>query len=99
MMIVWKGGESLSEILEIHRRAGAWFAENWLIEEALHHKSEAADITAAAQLVARQRHDLMNQEQWQRLGRLLNLVPKQTIQNDLGAALLRRPLKHMITDS
>jgi len=77
------------EILELHRRAGEWFDENWLIEEALHHKLAAGDIPAAAQLVSQHRHDLMNQEQWHRLDRLLNLLPEQTIQNDLELLLCR----------
>jgi len=38
-------------ISAIHRRAGRWFAENILIDEALQHMLAAGDVSAAAQLI------------------------------------------------
>jgi len=46
-----------------------------LIEEALDHALAGQDATAAADLVARHRHQLYNQEQFSRLTRLLRLLP------------------------
>ncbi len=56
----------------LHTRAGAWFARNELIDEALHHFLAADDTAAAVALVARHRYDLMNRAQWQRLDRYLH---------------------------
>jgi LuxR family maltose regulon positive regulatory protein len=63
-----------------HHRAGTWFAENGLLEEALHHILAAGDIPKAALLVAKHRHDLMNKEQWHRLRGWLDLLPRHTVE-------------------
>ena len=62
---------SAADISGLHARAGAWFAQNGLIDEALHHFLAADDTAAAAALVARHRYALMNQAQWPRLDRYL----------------------------
>ena len=54
-------------ILDLHRRASAWFADHGFIEDALAHSHEGEDQEAAARLVKQNRHDIMNQEQWYRL--------------------------------
>lgn len=61
-----------AEVTALHTRAGARFARNGWIDEALHHLLAANDISAAADLVARHRYALMNQTQWQRLDRYLH---------------------------
>jgi LuxR family maltose regulon positive regulatory protein len=60
-----------TEISELHTHAGTWFAENDLIDEALHHYSAAENIAEAVALVARHRYILMNRAQWSRLKRYL----------------------------
>jgi len=62
---------SAADISGLHARAGAWFAQNGLIDEALHHFSVADDTAAAADLVARYRHALINRAQWARLDQYL----------------------------
>ncbi|HSR30838.1 MAG TPA: LuxR C-terminal-related transcriptional regulator, partial [Anaerolineae bacterium] len=62
---------SAADISELHARAGAWFAQKGLIDEALHHFSTAGDTSAAVALVARHRYALMNRAQWPRLERYL----------------------------
>ncbi|MDX2439919.1 MAG: AAA family ATPase, partial [Desulfobacterales bacterium] len=66
----------------LHKRASEWFAENGLIEEALHHALDGGDTAFAVQLVAQNRHDLLNQEQWTRLRRWLNLLPHDCIEEN-----------------
>jgi LuxR family maltose regulon positive regulatory protein len=66
-------GYSPADISTLHTRAGAWFAQNSLVDEALHHFLAADDISAAADLVARHRYTLMNGARWQRLDRYLHL--------------------------
>ncbi len=70
---------SPAEISALHLRASAWFAQNRYLEEALHHALAAGDRPAAVQIVARHRHELMNQDQWQRLERWVHLFPRQLI--------------------
>jgi LuxR family maltose regulon positive regulatory protein len=60
-----------ADISELHARAGAWFAQKGLIDEALHHFLTADDTSAAMALVARHRYALMNRAQWPRLERYL----------------------------
>jgi LuxR family maltose regulon positive regulatory protein len=73
---------SPDDIDAFHQRAGTWFAENGLLEEALHHILAAGDIPKAARLVAKHRHDLMNMEQWHRLRGWLDLLPHDTVEGD-----------------
>lgn len=64
------------EIADLHRTAGAWFAENSYIEEALHHFLASGDTAEAVQLVMDNRHDLLNSSQIIRLERLLAMLPE-----------------------
>ncbi len=68
------------EFASLHRRAGAWFASNGLVEEALDHTLVAGDVKGAARLVEDNRHDALNLEDWATLERWLNLLPEETIQ-------------------
>jgi LuxR family maltose regulon positive regulatory protein len=72
---------SPDDIADLHKRAGAWFAGNGLVEEALHHTLEAGDVGGAGQLVAQHRHDLMNKERWHQLRRIMNLLPYDTLES------------------
>lgn len=71
---------SLDDIDKLHRRAGTWFADKGLVEEALHHFLASRDTQAAARLVTRSRHDIMNQEKWHRLERCLRMLPPTSIE-------------------
>jgi LuxR family maltose regulon positive regulatory protein len=77
-----KSRYSPHDISALHKQASAWFAENGLIEDALHHALEAGDPSGAAQLMARHRHDLVNQEQWHRLGRWLRMLTRDIVEKD-----------------
>ena len=64
---------STADISGMHIRAGAWFAQKGLIDEALHHFLTADDTAAAVDLVARHRHALTNRAQWARLDQYLRM--------------------------
>jgi len=68
------------EITGLHERASQWFAENGYFEEALNHALTADNIDRAVKLVAQQRYALTNQLQWQRLERMLQKFPADTIE-------------------
>ncbi len=68
------------EIADLHVRASAWFAENGLIEEALHHALAADDTQGALRLIARHRGHLVNHEQWHRLDRWMDMFSATPIE-------------------
>jgi len=73
---------STDEIATLHDRACSWFEENGMIEEAFHHALTGSGPEAAGKLVARYRHKMMDKEQWHRLGRLMDLLPRAVVENN-----------------
>ncbi len=86
---------SAEEINALHTRASIWFAENGLIEEALQHALAGDDIPAAMQLVARHGHQLMNDQQWPRLERWLDMLPRDRVEQDPELLLLEAWIYHI----
>ncbi len=80
------GGEGIAAL---HSRASAWFAQNHLMDEALHHALVAGEPEAAANMVARHRHTLIDGEQWQRLERWLLLFDQATIEARAGLSIIQ----------
>lgn len=70
-----------SEIADLHARASAWYEANGYLDEALDHALQAGGSGAALRVVARHRHELMNQAERHRLERWTNLFPDMVIQN------------------
>jgi LuxR family maltose regulon positive regulatory protein len=68
------------EIAGLHARAGAWFARNGFIEDAIEHNLAAGNEMAAVQLVERHRHQAMNHERWRQLEHWLSLLPRGLIE-------------------
>ena len=68
------------EITALHRRAGAWFAQQELPEEAIRYLIAAGDYAAAEQLLLQHRYALMNTLQWSRLVHLLNYFPNAVLE-------------------
>lgn len=69
-------------INDLNNRAGNWLAQNNLLDEALQHLLTAGNIPAARQLVVAHRYDLTRHEQWHRLERWINALPKAAVGND-----------------
>ena len=69
-----------TELDGLHMKASEWFACNGFAEEALRHALAAGQTEAAAQIVARHRCALMNDEQWHRLERWVGLFPREVIE-------------------
>jgi LuxR family maltose regulon positive regulatory protein len=81
---------SAAGILELHTRAGAWFAQQGLIDEALHHFLAADDTAAAADLVVQHRYALMNRVQWPRLDRYLQQFSPDVLEQYPDLLMLKR---------
>jgi LuxR family maltose regulon positive regulatory protein len=87
---------SPEEIATLHARAGAWFAENDLIEEALSHALAAEDIPFAVKLVEKHRHRIMDAEQWNRMKRILGLFPDQVVETHPELLLMRAWISYQL---
>ncbi len=72
---------SAEEIAALHTRASAWYARQGLLEKALQHALLGNDTPSAVRLLAEQRHDLMNSEQWQLLQHILDMFPAESVTN------------------
>jgi LuxR family maltose regulon positive regulatory protein len=80
---------SAADISGLHARAGAWYAHNGLIDEALHHFLATDDTAAAVALVARHRYALMNRAQWARLERYLRAFSPDVVNQSPKLLLLK----------
>ena len=80
---------SSAVVVELHRRATSWLAENGYIEEALQHALAAGDRDTALNLVAANRQELMNREQFQRLSRWLKMFAQKFIDESPDLLLLQ----------
>jgi LuxR family maltose regulon positive regulatory protein len=67
------------EIAGLHSRASDWFAQQGQPDEALHYALAGRDYARATRLVARFRHQLMNNDEWQRLEHWINQFPREVI--------------------
>ena len=76
-------------IAALHIRAGQWFSEHGLLEESLNHLIEGGDANAAGDVLARHRHQLMNEEKWQMLGRYLRLLPDSVVDKNPGLLMAK----------
>jgi LuxR family maltose regulon positive regulatory protein len=73
-------GENVA--MELHNRAGSWFAQQGNPDEAIQHMLSANNVEAARQIVIFNRYDLTEHEQWHRLERWMNALPKDSVDND-----------------
>jgi LuxR family maltose regulon positive regulatory protein len=85
---------SQSEIVALHRNAGAWFGERGMIDQAIEHALAAGDTEGAARLVEQQLHPILNQEDWRTLEHWLSLLPENLIQQRPALLLARAFIFH-----
>ncbi len=77
------------EISGLHRRAAAWFEGQGSLEEAIHHTLQADEPAAASRLMVRHRNEILNEEQWYRLGHWLRRLPAELVENDPELMILK----------
>jgi len=75
---------SSNDIADLHNRAGAWFNENGLVEEAIYYTLKSGDNEGVARLVEQHRNDVMNQEQWHSLTRWMEMLPSSISEKSPG---------------
>ena len=76
-------------VAALHLRASQWLEGEGLIDEAIQHALAADDVERAAELVARHRHEALNESQWHVLDRWLALVSTGTVQQHAELLMAR----------
>ena len=77
------------QVKVLHRRASAWFEEQGLLDESLHHALAAGDIDLAARQMGAGLRDALNREDRPTLERWLRLLPEEMIQRNPGLLMVR----------
>ena len=72
------------EVIDLHRRASAWFEEQGMIDDAVRHARQTGSAGDVAQLIGRHRQVLINQGKLVQLRSWLDLIPQDTIERDAG---------------
>jgi LuxR family maltose regulon positive regulatory protein len=85
-------------IARLHGRASEWFAQNGLIEEAIHHALTAGDATLAVELIEQNKDAILNADRWSVLERWLSYLPEQIIQQRPGLLLAQMWIAHFHYD-
>lgn len=77
-------GQQLSgdEVTDLHARAATWYAQNGLIDGAIRHSRSAGDFDRVVRLIAADRHNLIDAEQWWRLEQRLSSLPHDIAADD-----------------
>ena len=76
-------------MVDLRRRASAWFEENGLTEEALQHALAAGDLDLAAHQMIAGLRDVLNREDRPTLERWLRLLPEEVIRRNPGLLMIR----------
>jgi LuxR family maltose regulon positive regulatory protein len=76
-------------VSNLHRLASAWFEEQGLVDEALHHALAAGDLDLAARQMTAGLRDVINREDRPTLERWLRLLPEEMIQGQPGLLMIR----------
>ena len=77
----------LSELAQLHGRAGAWFAKHNLVADAVRHLLAAGDSNGAARLVEEQAYPALEREEWTALAGWLRQLPQGVIDQRPGLLL------------
>lgn len=70
------------EIEDLHKRAFSWLSEHGFVEDAMHHAFKAKNPCLAISLVAQNRSQFMENEEWHRLRRLIQMLPPEIIHSE-----------------
>ena len=70
---------SREELAALHRRAAAWYAAHGFLDDALSHAAAAGDTAAMLDLVETAAPELENEDEWDRLGQLLQRLPQDAL--------------------
>jgi len=72
----------------LHLKAGSWFENHGLSEDAIYHYLESGKPELAGQVISRNRQELTNNEDWVQIIRLLDLIPIEIVENTVDLLIL-----------
>ena len=78
-----------AKVAALHARAAEWFESEGYYEEAIRHCLKGEDPQAAGNLIARNRYEIMNGEQWGPLERWLGWLPPEIVDNNAQLLVLK----------
>ena len=84
-----RGHDTSEEIAVRHLRAGAWFENEGLIEEAILHALKSGDAEASAEIVKRNWLGELDADRWSVVDRWLAKVPREIVDQDPQLLLAR----------
>jgi LuxR family maltose regulon positive regulatory protein len=67
-------------VIDLNRKAAAWFAQQGLVNEALRHALEAGDLDLATRVIAHRLRDVLNHEDRPTLEHWLSVLPEEVVQ-------------------
>ncbi len=70
------------EIQNLHERAFSWLSEHGFVEDAMQHALKARNPCLAISVVAGNRSQFMEKEEWHRLRRLIQMLPPEIIHSE-----------------
>jgi len=73
--------EGAERVTKLHVRAGRWFGERGLLEEAFYHLMPGGDTAGAIELLMEHRNAMLNGGSWVQLERHLHSFPEKTIES------------------
>ena len=79
---------SEAEIQHFHTLAAQWFDDDGQLEEAIRHHLLSSKSERAADVILRHKGELIIQQQWRRLDRLLNMLPTELIERNVQLLVL-----------
>ncbi len=91
-------GFSNEQIAALHIKASLWFDENDFLDEAYQHALESGDVDLAVNLIEKNRYNLMNSDQFERLRKLIEKLPKGAVEEHLEILLTRAILREVVYD-
>ncbi|MCC6314932.1 MAG: AAA family ATPase [Thermomicrobiales bacterium] len=83
------------QVIDLHRRAAAWYAARNEIDDALAQLLAADDLTGAAKLVERRYHHALDSEDWPALARWLQPLPEKMVHAYPHLLLARSWVAHL----
>jgi len=77
------------EIHNVHKRAALWFEAHEFLGESIRHALSADKASVAADVITRNRNNIMNHERWHQLDIWLRLLPPQIVASRPDLLLLK----------
>ena len=76
------------EINDFYKNASIWFEEHGYLAEALNYALKKDSSSEAAEIIVRHKQEITDKEQWNRLARMLKMLPAAVIDQNIDLLIL-----------